>query len=841
MPRRLVLIAGSLLALLLVLLLPRPAAAAEIQVSDLFKDTAKALARYGLEEVMDKACQPPSTNKRTKKRARKGSAEEGSAETESTPPDAAEPDALRYQLCVAFVDALHEFVVAAIDGELDKEVALAEFRRFQRRAILAVATYGYRQEVAKILLGSLLDSRISEARLAVVQGVVSRASTCIAATLLGSHVEESCKPMREGSPASPCSASDDASPTKSAKEAFCRIRSVAEESLPAGGPRELASFAVVLALVEDTTIAALGSGTVFDRARVALHDADEKAGFHLGWLAGNVAFDPDTIADAQRDLQQYPEAQCPSADKRRLLDELSALARSPLTASEKLGRHVSTGTVPPRSLLPASTLGACRPVAGDFEHYVAISDALVLSARIHAQLLRWRPALLSAAMFIDELSSPSEEQLHRNARGLIVELAHVLLAQPRGTALVCKETQVERPDRVTIGCTDMHGVAVDYAFEGRNFGDRAKRDGNDVIMERLSRSFTVAASRATCVGQLIGAAAAGDRVDAFGTFGPVCVLDPAFDELESILLPAAERLGLRLEDLAPTATQPATGRRLKRWAGDSVELGATSARLRITPVTGKELAAEGVLMLAEAYAASPAARRGSSAASTASLGAAVTVAQALAGPLLRAESIEPAAAFGLASQFFAEPVEAFIAKAFTHDDCKKKPNRVGCLVSAQAVALYEPLLQYSAGIIDEDELLREAARSVQRIDPFSHSPLFLSFGIAYSGIWTPDTLSHHLTVLDKWGLAYRFGKRNQGHVGAFVGGFIDALVRTALDGSENSYWLAGAMLGARQLYRKMPLGFEAHVAAAPRADFAGIGLAFGVALTVPFELLLNKD
>jgi hypothetical protein len=799
-PTQLVLMVILVVGCLLGSAWPARAHAAEVQVSELFRETARALARYGLERSLAKACK---------------AVENGNQE-----------DELRYDLCIAFTSVLQDLAIAAIEGELDEEFALSRFATFQHRAVLAAAMYAFRTQLAEVLLGPL-RKRLSQADQRELDEAVVKATSCLAGLLLERATLKSCR-----------NDSSAASPSAAARQALAELEQVTKPKLSGLPKPARVGYDVALTLVQDATLAALGSSGTLQRVRTILRVVDEKAGWQLGRLEANVALDADEIRKASDDLERYSEAQCPAQARTRLLTELTTLANDPLAVWTELGRRVSHGQPPPRAMLPGGRLGACTLHPGAYETHVHFMDLLISSAQLHARLIRWRPMLLSAALFIEQLARPNEQRLRRDASGLIADVAYTILAGRIGARLVCEEADVDlEADRMTIACKDVDSQRLQsYVFEGRQFEATELTDGNAVISKRLTQIFTVAAARGTCVGQLVGAAMAGDRVETFGALGPVCVLDPAFEEAERRLIPAARRLGLALEPVAPVVTQPASGRRLMRWSDDSVDPGVDSVRLRLSSTTATDFAREAAMLLATAY-------MGSSNTNATTAGELI---EALASQLADDAPLDPAVVYTLATNVLAEPVKGFVEALFDREDCDEPRNSktVRCLVGNLAVGLYEPLLRYSAGELGGNELLHEATRAVDRLDPLGHSPLFLSFGLAYSGALpltdgSDQPLSHHLTVIDKWGLVHRFGRRNEWHVGGFVGGFIDALVRTALDGSARSYWLApGVVFGARQIW-KAPFGLEAHFAGAPRADFRGFGIAFGAALTVPFELLLR--
>jgi hypothetical protein len=97
-----------------------------------------------------------------------------------------------------------------------------------------------------------------------------------------------------------------------------------------------------------------------------------------------------------------------------------------------------------------------------------------------------------------------------------------------------------------------------------------------------------------------------------------------------------------------------------------------------------------------------------------------------------------------------------------------------------------------------------------------------------------------LTLLDKLGLnllKYRSAKY-QFEAGAFVGGFLDALVRTAAD-TPDKYWLAGVTAGWTRM-GGLDFGLQVHAAAAlPFSFHSDPRPAIGVAMVVPFSYVFE--
>ena len=172
-----------------------------------------------------------------------------------------------------------------------------------------------------------------------------------------------------------------------------------------------------------------------------------------------------------------------------------------------------------------------------------------------------------------------------------------------------------------------------------------------------------------------------------------------------------------------------------------------------------------------------------------------------------------------------------------------------CGVRLLVGAVYDPIIEYISiedpTEADRRRLATRAYKKALELDPLSRTPLLFNVGPGATGLTRfggDDSL--HLTLLDKFGLAYRWGERNQGELGLFVGGFLDAIIRTATDSpEERQYWLAGATIGQRQ-FQCVPFGLGVHVAAALPFDLSKTGdriaLAGGLVLTVPADIAFGE-
>jgi hypothetical protein len=177
---------------------------------------------------------------------------------------------------------------------------------------------------------------------------------------------------------------------------------------------------------------------------------------------------------------------------------------------------------------------------------------------------------------------------------------------------------------------------------------------------------------------------------------------------------------------------------------------------------------------------------------------------------------------------------------------------MACAVRVLSDAAYDPLMASVSAPggwqVDSHRLAQQLYTQLDTLDPLGTTPLLFNIGPGMTVLTrlgsTPATT--HLTLLDKFGLAYRWGSRNQFEAGLFAGGFVDALVRTAVDGSgADPYWLLGGTIGLRQFSRTFPFGAEAHVASAMPFDTAHfnkkVAGAAGLNIIVPADIAFGSE
>lgn len=181
-------------------------------------------------------------------------------------------------------------------------------------------------------------------------------------------------------------------------------------------------------------------------------------------------------------------------------------------------------------------------------------------------------------------------------------------------------------------------------------------------------------------------------------------------------------------------------------------------------------------------------------------------------------------------------------------------NRL-CAVFLLVESVYVPIAdEIWEGGVNESTASSIAKASYKRVlesDMLAGSPIILNVGLGANAIWGDawETADGNpfgaLTVVDKFGLVFyrRRGANWTFETGPFVGGFLDAIVRTVAD-EEHRAWLAGVTLGTTRSWG-YDVGVQIHAAAAMPFAFEGfkdnVGWALGATVVVPWSDYLEED
>ncbi len=192
--------------------------------------------------------------------------------------------------------------------------------------------------------------------------------------------------------------------------------------------------------------------------------------------------------------------------------------------------------------------------------------------------------------------------------------------------------------------------------------------------------------------------------------------------------------------------------------------------------------------------------------------------------------------------------EARTVSIFRHGDA-------ACALQLLIKSAYRPIVDFfwQGGFENGDttKLASSTYRAMLAAPGIDRTPIILNFGLGASYIFgNTDVFGKEgyaaFTILDKFGLAFvkvhtdsfRF------ELGPFVGGFLDALIRTiAQEGKQQRSWLAGVAIGYTRMFKR-ELGIEMHLAAAMPYELTqsrAYGFAVGLTAVVPYTLIFSGD
>ncbi len=187
--------------------------------------------------------------------------------------------------------------------------------------------------------------------------------------------------------------------------------------------------------------------------------------------------------------------------------------------------------------------------------------------------------------------------------------------------------------------------------------------------------------------------------------------------------------------------------------------------------------------------------------------------------------------------------------------CKKQAGRTSffcgigaaCGVYVLLQGAYYPVADFlwAGGTQEVENLAERVYTNLLETKALDSVPLVLNVGLGVSSVWLDDDTFGSATLIDKIGIAlYKdFSPRKIFEVGLFVGGFLDALVRTAADSGEaNRYWILGLNAGWTRL-RGTDVGFEVHGGLAMPFEFEPdqIGFVAGAAIVIPFSIVFDEE
>ena len=221
----------------------------------------------------------------------------------------------------------------------------------------------------------------------------------------------------------------------------------------------------------------------------------------------------------------------------------------------------------------------------------------------------------------------------------------------------------------------------------------------------------------------------------------------------------------------------------------------------------------------------------------------------------------------LGADFLVNEVDALLDSFLGTSDasCEQKTKSESIFVGLEAACSLRVLLQGAYRPIadwyfqqggnstgDSSSLATSVYTNLIESPALDTTPIILNVGLGGTFVtgfndaqtWGPNGYAA-MTLLDKIGVAfYKYNdKAYRFETGPFVGGFLDALIRTAAnDGTSQRYWLAGYTVGFTRV-SSVDLGLELHAGAAmpfTLSDTHHYGLALGGAVVVPFNFVFQQ-
>jgi hypothetical protein len=444
------------------------------------------------------------------------------------------------------------------------------------------------------------------------------------------------------------------------------------------------------------------------------------------------------------------------------------------------------------------------------------------------------------AMLVDYISMRDENLLLENVRDFSLQvLARAIAAYDvENPSLDCKLSGAPNPTGVT--CTPLAGGAS-YTVPGASVwstfgGETAPKQA--ALLRRLATFLagrrTPNTARGSCIYQAVSSLVVGSHLVVLNGAPQLCTLaSPAL---------ASAVLGSHLQPFVvggltvPGVMQWNTGELLPLASDEQASLRFTSA---LTPQAGYAMLKTFIEKLTAATASIPT-----------EVGALIAALGDLEHGLdahARRQLLQSAV-----HAFKPHLVSFLDARVAPLEWCQKEEHSgsPACAVRVLTDAAYEPLMNAvttpgSQG--DAGRLARQLYLKLDELDPLGTTPLLFNIGPGVTMLtrFGSNEPTAHFTLLDKFGLAHRFGQRKAWEVGLFAGGFVDAIIRTAAEGEDaDPYWLLGGTFGYRRFSPRYPFGFEVHVAAAMPFDTSSfddkVAAAAGLNLIVPAELAFTE-
>lgn len=772
-----------LMAVSLALSVPRPVAAS-VQVSDEFRRVAKIVVKRYAASALAGLCDEAAAKERV--------------------------------YCRLVVGAVTDLFVRLVDGDATAEAVSGRI----------VTLVGELARAGLLERGSAQVGRLLELLLPTIEpvdsGLASQVSVCFATRVFGDaegELAECTKALErllalsgaapEGAALRGCVT---AAP-KSAAGVLGALRCAAQ------GPDTSETYLTLVVLQQVQGVVERGvSGSAYEVVSAAADQLDEALYRQIDSAEREVVLDHDAI----REAIAASSTRCPGhvVALQKWLDECDGVV---VAVSRALSRGEEITPIL-ASLPPDPWVDGCEPLGERDEDPIATLRMSAIAYRVDLELAsstdRVAYLSLAAALLVDYIATRDRAQLERNLGDLTLRLVARAIAAVDGPPVRC----VQSGGSPHWDCARLDGTGPSTRVVV------TAADPDSFVNRRIEARSSPLAARATCLYQAMAWVLRG-----------------------SVPLDAQDATMCRLLDDDPTAAllgtpdvlAPAYGSALARWQ--------PAYLVKVT---------RGVYRLQGLLADEKGARAAWVSSTLDVLGRLVgggvgprwlsTLLADLAADGVRPEDMPRqvlAAAARELRPLVSDLLDANITPLATCTG-EAASTSVACAVRLLAAAAYAPaidlVVRWDADGAVRQVLVSDVMTELVKLDPLGRSLLLFDVGLGVTGVLANGNTAH-FTVLDKIGVAGRFGDDNRLQVGAFVGGFLDALVRELADDSVRRYWMVGAVIGWRELSSSFPLGLEAHVGAALPYELTrqayedGAALAVGLTLTVPIDLLFVEE
>lgn len=771
---------------------------AQTQVSDQFRRVSKELAKRFVTDELTKSCK-----------------REDKAGNETTDP-----------ICLSLVESMSQAFADGIDGKISgAQVAKAlrdEFTKVTQAAAVDVASRELERVLASMPTGGGACS---------LKGLASPVTECLIATVYQNQPKAVCDRSRDAAiaAATRCGVTATAN-TSTLDEILHRLAHQLAAKQDAYG--------AAVILEQMAQVAHNSNGTFYGTAQEVaaandrlLQDWSEPRRLTL---FGSPEIDAVTRAAKN---SQCPGAAQASARVQKWKDDRERVFSAISRAISRFQSLPPEASLLPTDIVDPKCASNTDPLAVAVDRLRSHARVARFDATLSSLLQRATLPALTVGLLVDYVSNADESLLLQNTRDLGLQvLARVIAADDaQNREIACMYD--ERTPPFVITC-QVRSTLATYTVEADKVWPQATTEERQRWLSGLAsviqQKRTPQSARHSCVYEAVSMLLTGSYPTALQSAPQLCTvpIDAARPDQPIATLLDRTIFGANLHQVAPG---------LMQWTSDQVlpQVVATRASLKFASSLGVQ---SGYSLLAELLSTSNG-----------------VVAEArvveLAAKSLQTATDDQArrvllqAAISTFKPYITQFLDLHVAPL---EWCQQGDNDTGifCAVRVLADAAFEPLMDYLAtpsGQADEGRLARNVYKALDDLDPLGRTPLLFNIGPGVTFLTRFDgAATTHFTLLDKFGIAARWGRRNQWEVGAFAGGFVDAIIRTAAEGTKsNPYWLLGGTFGLRKFTRDSPFGIELQVAAALPFDTSNfkdkVAAAGGLNLIIPAELAFEGN